>query len=90
MPECRCGCGLGVRGKRVFVNKEHQLEWMLNGGAREMNALLPDEARALGGHVSGKIAVATGRQKKMAAAGAKRSRELAETFKARRNNKKPQ
>jgi hypothetical protein len=57
---------------------------MINGGARELNALLPPEARALGGHVSGKLAVATGRQKKMAAAGAKRSRQIARTFRKAR------
>lgn len=90
MADCKCGCGLSVRGKRVFVNKEHQLEWMLNGGARELNALMPDEARALGGYVSGRMAVASGRQREMAASGGKRSREMAQALRARRNSKKPQ
>jgi hypothetical protein len=33
MAICRCGCGDPVKGRRVFVNKEHQLAWMLRGGA---------------------------------------------------------
>ena len=63
---CKCGCGQVVKGRRVFVNKEHQLAWMVAGGAREMNALLPDEARARGGHVAGTIAFNSGRLKEAA------------------------
>jgi hypothetical protein len=29
-----------VQKERKFVNKEHQLNWMAAGGARELNALL--------------------------------------------------
>lgn len=58
---CRCGCGLSVKRRRVFVNKEHQLEWMIAGGAREMNALLSLEAKAKGGSISGKQAALSGR-----------------------------
>jgi hypothetical protein len=45
---CNCGCGQVVRGKRVFVNKEHQLIWMASGGAKELNAMMPDEATVQG------------------------------------------
>jgi hypothetical protein len=33
----------------VFVDREHQLDWMSAGGAREMNARTPLEARRRGG-----------------------------------------
>ena len=84
MNACKCGCGLPVRRGRTFVNKEHQLDWMASGGAREMNALMSPEARAFGGYVSGTGAVASGRQREMAAAGAQRSREIARAFRERR------
>lgn len=85
MKPCKCGCGLHVPNRRTFVNKEHQLTWMTNGGARELNALMSHEARALGGHVSGTAAVASGRQKAMSEAGGRRSREIAEAFRRRRS-----
>lgn len=83
MRECKCGCGAAVRGKRVFVDKEHQLRWMNAGGAREMNALLPDDARVLGGHVSGGKAAASGRLQAAADKGGARSREIAQALRKR-------
>jgi hypothetical protein len=80
---CKCGCGAVVRGRRTFVNKEHQLAWMMAGGAREMNALLPDEVRERGGHTSGTQAVASGRLRDAGEKGAARSREIAVAFRRR-------
>lgn len=77
---CKCGCGETVKGKRVFVNKEHQLAWMHAGGASEMNALMPDDARVLGGQIAGKHAAETGRLQEAGKLGAQRSREIAEAF----------
>jgi hypothetical protein len=77
---CKCGCGETVRGKRVFVNKEHQLAWMHAGGARELNAMMPDEARALGGQTAGKQAAESGRLQEAAKLGGQRAREIAEAF----------
>jgi len=84
MKLCRCGCGLSVPKRRVFVNKEHQIAWMLDGGGREMNALMPDAARELGGKVSGQLAAATGRLKDASTLGGARSREIARAFRAKR------
>lgn len=80
MAFCRCGCGQPVKGKRVFVNKEHHLQWMVAGGASQMNALQPLEAKQLGGHVAGTSAVENGRLAEAAKKGAARSREIAERF----------
>lgn len=85
--ECRCGCETVVKGRRVFVNKEHQLDWMLAGGAREMNALQPVEAKQLGGAVAGREAVTSGRLAEAGEKGAVRSREIADEFRARRSSR---
>lgn len=77
---CKCGCGETVRGRRVFVNKEHQLAWMNRGGAKEMNALMSDEARALGGRISGAVAAKSGRLREASVKGGRRSREIAQEF----------
>lgn len=81
---CKCGCGQTVKGKRVFVNKEHQLRWMSNGGARELNALQPLEAKERGGQVAGSQAAANGRLVEASKKGAARAREIAERFRAAR------
>lgn len=57
---CKCGCGEQIKGKRVFVNKEHQLAWMQAGGASELNAMLPDEVRVRGGKTAGRMSVESG------------------------------
>jgi len=83
MADCKCGCGETVKGRRVFVNKEHQLSWMLSGGAKELNALLPPEARVKGGQVAGQDAALTGRLLDAAHKGAAKSHEIAEQFRSR-------
>jgi hypothetical protein len=57
---CKCGCGEQIKGNRVFVNKEHQLAWLNAGGARELNAMLPEEVRVRGGKTAGRISVESG------------------------------
>ena len=69
---------------RVFVNKEHQLDWMNKGGARELNALQPLEAKVKGGEIAGQHAASSGRLLDAAQKGGARSREIAETFRAKR------
>ena len=64
----------------MFVNKEHQLTWMVSGGAKELNALMPEAARARGGHIAGRIAANSGRLRKAAEKGGAKSREIARTF----------
>jgi hypothetical protein len=66
-----------VKRKRVFVNKEHQLQWMRAGGARDLNALQPLEAKERGGYAAGTQAAATGRLYEAAKKGGARSREIA-------------
>ena len=68
---------------RVFVDKEHQLSWMLAGGARELNALLPEKARVLGGQIAGREAASSGRLLDAAKKGGARSREIADDFRRR-------
>lgn len=82
---CKCGCGEPVKKGRVFVNKEHQLAWMIDGGASQMNALMPDEARVLGGKITGTHAAESGRLREAGLKGAARSREIAERFHKDRN-----
>ena len=53
---------------------------MIDGGAREMNALLPDDVRIRGGETSGKQARESGRLLEAAQLGGQRSREIAEEF----------
>jgi hypothetical protein len=83
---CKCGCGEPVKKGRMFVNKEHQLELMVNGGASEMNAMMPEEARAKGGEVAGKQSAESGRLHDAALKGAARSREIAEQFHRNRSS----
>lgn len=85
MKSCKCGCGASVPRRRTFVNKSHQLAWMYAGGAREMNALLPDEVRERGGRTTGRRAAASGRLRDAGAKGAARSREIAEEFRRRQS-----
>ncbi|OLD96326.1 MAG: hypothetical protein AUI36_45865 [Cyanobacteria bacterium 13_1_40CM_2_61_4] len=66
--------------KRIFVDKEHQLTWMYAGGARELNALLPAEVRARGGHTAGAQAHRSGRLRRAGAKGGKRSQQIARDF----------
>jgi hypothetical protein len=80
--KCRCGCGEPVRGKRVFVDKVHQLNWMAAGGAREIGALQPLEAKKLGGQVAGRIAAESGRLPEAARKGGARAREIAARWRA--------
>ena len=83
---CKCGCGESVKKGRVFVNKAHQLEWMVSGGASEMNALMPDEARVRGGEIAGKQAAESGRLQDAGLKGAARSREIAKQFRQNRSS----
>jgi hypothetical protein len=83
MRACKCGCGEAVKNRRVFVNKEHQLMWMHAGGAREMNALLPDEVRQQGGRTAGKQLAASGQLQEAAKKGGARSREIAAKVRAK-------
>lgn len=62
MVPCKCGCGEQVRSPRKYVNREHQLEHMLNGAAREMNAQQPLEAKVRGGKTAGEITAAQTRE----------------------------
>jgi hypothetical protein len=68
----------------VFVNKEHQLDWMHSGGAAEMNRLQPLEAKELGGHIAGTKAARSGRLAEAGRLGAEKSREIALSFQRRR------
>lgn len=74
---CKCGCGEPIAARRVFVNKVHQLQWMAAGGARELNAMLPDEVRVRGGQTVGRRLHASGQLKRSAEKGGARSREIA-------------
>lgn len=83
--ECRCGCGQAVpKGKRAFVSKEHQLDWMAAGGARELNAQLPDEARRRGGAAAGQIVRESGKLAEAGRKGAARAAEIASDWRQRR------
>lgn len=81
---CRCGCQQPVPFGRVFVDKEHQLDWMFSGGAREMNRLQPVEGKRRGGAVAGQQAVISGHLARAGQRGAARSRAIATRFKSRR------
>lgn len=80
MKFCKCGCQQVVQGKKVFVNKEHQFDWMSNGGASRMNALQPIEAKIKGGKIVGRQAAASGRLHEAALKGGARSREIAQAY----------
>jgi hypothetical protein len=89
MALCKCGCGSAVKHGRAFVDKEHQLAWMNAGGAREMNALQPLDAKIKGGSVAGREASASGRLREASLQGAARSREIAERYRAQRRAPAP-
>lgn len=82
MQRCKCGCGETVTGRRVFVNKEHQLRWMMDGGAREIGALQPLEAKRDGGRTAGRDAAESGRLAEAGLKGAERARQIAVAFRA--------
>ena len=84
MADCKCGCGIELKGNRKFVDKEHQLAWMLAGGARELNALLPSEVRVRGGQTAGNAAKSNGVLAEASKKGADRVRELTKEFHARK------
>lgn len=82
---CKCGCGEHAPSGRVFINKEHQLDWMNAGGASELNALLPTEVRQAGGSTAGKLSHESGRLAQAAKKGGQRSREIAAEWRDRRS-----
>ena len=73
-----------MKGRRVFANKEHQLAWMLTGGAREIGLLQPIESKRLGGHIAGRAGAESGALARAALKGAERSRQIAAEFQRRR------
>lgn len=75
-----------VASGRKFVNKEHQLDWMAAGGARELNALMPAEARQAGGRTAGSAQAASGALAEAGLKGAERAREIAAQWRQRRNH----
>jgi hypothetical protein len=81
--DCRCGCGQPVGRRRSFVNKTHQLRWMAAGGASELNALQPLEAKERGGSISGKKAAASGRLDEMRPKAVEAVREITERWRRR-------
>lgn len=83
MIACKCGCGEPVKKGRAFVNKEHQLDWMARGGAREMNALQSEEAKIRGGHSAGRQAADSGRLRDAGLLGAEKARELSDQWRAK-------
>ena len=85
MGVCKCECGQPTKGTRVFVNKEHQLRWMVAGGASQMNALQPVEAKQRGGHTAGTTLAATGQLAEASKKGAAAVRAITEQFRARRS-----
>jgi hypothetical protein len=68
----------------VFVNKEHQIEWLLNGGAKELNALQPLEAKVKGGEIAGQQAADSGRLAEAAQKGGAKAHDIAVRYRARR------
>jgi hypothetical protein len=87
--ECKCGCEQLVASRRVFVNKAHQLEWMLAGGAREIGALEPPEARARGGMVAGRMTADSGKLAAAGKLGGQRAREIAVELRRKRAEQAP-
>ncbi len=81
--ECKCGCGQQVTGARRFIDKEHQIEWMLAGGGRELNARQSLEAKRSGGQTAGHRAAASGRLAEAGQMGALRSQEIAREVRQR-------
>lgn len=66
----------------MFVDKQHQLRWLLNGGASEMNALQPLAAKVQGGATSGRKASESGRLLEAAALGGAKAHRMAAEFRA--------
>jgi len=89
MTVCKCGCGETVKRGRTFINKKHQLEWMSKGGARELNALQPIEAKSRGGVTAGQEAFTTGRLQDASVKGGARSHEIAEAFRTKTHREAP-
>jgi hypothetical protein len=89
MKLCRCGCGEAVKGARVFVNKEHQLRWMVGGGAAELNTLQPLEAKSRGGRTMGEAALKSGRLLEASRKGAAKVRAISSQFRIIRSRGKP-
>jgi hypothetical protein len=81
---CKCGCGEPVKGRRVFVNREYHLDWMYAGGASQMNALQPIEAKIKGGATAGQQAAESGRVNAAWERSAELSREFAAEYRAKR------
>jgi hypothetical protein len=77
MTTCKCGCGTPVPRRRVFLDKEHQLAWMDAGGAAQLNALQPVEAKKRGGRTAGTDAVLSGRLTEAGLRGAETARVVA-------------
>lgn len=82
--DCKCGCGQPVKRNRAFVNKEHQLEWMSAGGAKEIGALQPIESKRLGGQIAGTRMARSGALAQAGRKGAARAREIAAEWRAKR------
>jgi len=66
------------------VDKEHQLDWMLAGGARDIGAMQPPDARAEGGRTAGRQRAMSGDLLEAGRKGAERARAIAEEWRARR------
>ena len=62
---------------------------MNRGGAKELNDLMPDEARAEGGRIAGSMAVRSGRLREASLKGGARSREIAEKFGTNEHTRPP-
>lgn len=71
-----------MKSGRVFLDKAHQLDWMQAGGAREIGALQPLEAKAEGGRTAGRQAADSGALAERGQLGAQRARELAEEWRS--------
>lgn len=80
---CKCGCGQLVKGRRVFVNKEHQLEWMAAGGARELNALQPIDAKVQGGQTAGNLLANSGHLDEIRPKALEKVKQITERFRAK-------
>lgn len=79
--ECRCGrcdCGAVVKSKRVFVNKEHRLAWMVTGGAREIDAFQPVGSKRVDSQIAGRAGVESDPLTRAGLKGAQRSREISD------------
>jgi hypothetical protein len=87
MKRCLCGCGETIKSRRVFVDKEHQLAWMVAGGASQLNALQPLEAKSRGGHTTGSAAARSGRLLDASRKGAEKSKAIAQSFREKQSRK---